>query len=94
MRAARICVCFLVWGGLCTTICGLHLRRRCASADAGRCQLATDASGNLYFANLNCVFELDRNSVLNRIAGNLLPGFSCHGGPALDAQIFLSANRR
>jgi hypothetical protein len=55
--------------------------------------LAIDAAGNLYFASLNCVSKLSSDGVLTRIAGNSRAGFSGDGGPALDAQIFLSTRR-
>ena len=49
--------------------------------------LATDGAGNLYFLSFNCVFKLDRNGVISRVAGNSAPGFSGDGGPAIDAQL-------
>ncbi len=49
--------------------------------------LTADAAGNLYFASLNCVFKLDRNGVLTRIAGNYTAGYSGDGGPATSAQL-------
>lgn len=33
--------------------------------------LAIDANGNVYFTSLNCVFRLDRDGTVTRIAGNL-----------------------
>jgi len=103
MRVARICLCVLAYGGACaqqfvvsTYAGGGAPPTSVAALNAGigfPQNLATDTAGNVYFANLNCVFKLDRNGVLNRIAGNSLPGLSGDGGPALDAQIFLSANR-
>jgi hypothetical protein len=50
---------------------------------------ATDATGNVYFASwtLNCVFKLDQDGVLTRIAGNGRGGFSGDGGPAPEAQL-------
>ena len=49
--------------------------------------LATDRAGNLYFVSFNCVFKLDRNGVISRVAGISAPGFSGDGGPAVDAQL-------
>jgi uncharacterized protein (TIGR03437 family) len=50
--------------------------------------VATDASGNLYFSStLSCVFKLDQNSVLTRVAGNCRQGYSGDGGPAASAQL-------
>lgn len=37
--------------------------------------LATDATGNVYFASGNCVFKLDQSSVLTRIAGTSRAGY-------------------
>jgi uncharacterized protein (TIGR03437 family) len=50
--------------------------------------IATDAAGNVYFTSLRCVFRLDQNGVLTRVAGNSRGGFSGDGGPAIDAQLF------
>ncbi len=49
--------------------------------------IATDASGNVYFTGLNCLFKVDQNGVLTRLAGNARPGFSGDGGPATNAQL-------
>jgi trimeric autotransporter adhesin len=49
--------------------------------------VATDAAGNIYFASDQCVFKLDTNSVLTRVAGNSHPGYSGDGGPAASAQL-------
>jgi uncharacterized protein (TIGR03437 family) len=49
--------------------------------------VATDASGNLYFTGLNCVFRLDASGVLTSIAGNSRAGYSGDGGPATQAQL-------
>jgi uncharacterized protein (TIGR03437 family) len=49
--------------------------------------VATDATGNVYFASLYCVFKLDRNGVLTRVAGNSRAGYSGDGGPATSAQL-------
>jgi hypothetical protein len=48
--------------------------------------VTTDASGNVYFTEGSpscvCVFKLDPNGVLTRIAGSAQRGFSGDGGPA------------
>lgn len=49
--------------------------------------VATDSSGNVYFTSVNCVFKLDANGVLTRVAGNSRAGYSGDGGPATDAQL-------
>jgi trimeric autotransporter adhesin len=49
--------------------------------------VATDGVGNLYFASLNCVFKLDQNGVMTRVAGNSRAGYSGDGGPAISAQL-------
>jgi hypothetical protein len=50
--------------------------------------IATDAKGNVYFANSHFVFRLDPAGLLTRIAGNY-PGhpitYSGDGGPAIEA---------
>src|ERR1035438_7230105 len=38
--------------------------------------VATDSAGNVYFASLGCIFKMDRNGVLTRIAGNGRTGYS------------------
>jgi trimeric autotransporter adhesin len=48
---------------------------------------AVDASGAVYFSNLNSVFKIDAAGVLTRIAGNGRAGFSGDGGPAAQAQL-------
>jgi sugar lactone lactonase YvrE len=64
-----------------------------ANTSGGAGSLATDTSGNLYFAgNFSsnpcvCVFKLDPNGVLTRIAGSPQRGFSGDGGPATSAQL-------
>jgi sugar lactone lactonase YvrE len=62
------------------------------SASAGYFGLgvATDAAGNVYFSGWDnpyctCVFKLDQNGVVTRIAGSPQPGFSGDGGPATSA---------
>lgn len=49
--------------------------------------LTLDASGNLYFTGLNCVFRLSRDGVMTRVAGNSRAGYSGDGGPAVSAQL-------
>src|SRR5205814_10021973 len=49
--------------------------------------VAADAAGNVYFPSLNCVFKLDGNGVLTRVAGNSRAGYSGDGGPATSAQL-------
>jgi sugar lactone lactonase YvrE len=49
--------------------------------------IASDQSGNAYFASLNCVFKVDRIGVVTRIAGNSRGGYSGDGGPAIAAQL-------
>ncbi len=49
--------------------------------------IATDASGNVYFTGLNCVFKLDQNGILTRIAGTSRSGYSGDGGLAVDAEL-------
>ncbi len=51
--------------------------------------VTADSDGNLYFvSSLNCVFKVDANGTLTRIAGTSRAGYSGDGGPALDAQLF------
>jgi trimeric autotransporter adhesin len=49
--------------------------------------VAADTSGNVYFTSSNCVFKLDQNGVLTRVAGNSRSGYSGDGGPATSAQL-------
>ncbi len=50
--------------------------------------LAIDAAGNVYFSSsYNCVFKLDTNGVLTRIAGNSRSASAGDGGPATGAQL-------
>ena len=49
--------------------------------------IAADAAGNAYFASLNCVFKVDQNGLVTRIAGNSRAGYSGDGGPATSAQL-------
>jgi len=50
-------------------------------------RVTLDKSGNLYFTSLNCVFRIDANGILTRIAGNSRAGYSGDGGPAAQAQL-------
>ncbi len=49
--------------------------------------VATDNAGNFYFTSLNCVFRVDQNGVMTRVAGNARAGYSGDGGPAPSAQL-------
>ena len=49
--------------------------------------LAADSSGNIYFTSSNCVFKLDQNGLLARIAGNARAGYAGDGGAATSAQL-------
>lgn len=50
--------------------------------------VATDASGNLYIAAMNCVFMEEKNGTVMRVAGRSgNPGYSGDGGPATSAQL-------
>src|SRR5689334_17289504 len=51
--------------------------------------VALDGTGNVYFASLNCVFKVEQQGVLTRIAGNSRSGYSGDGGPASNAQLAL-----
>ena len=51
--------------------------------------VAADAMGNTYFIASHCVFKLDQNGVVTRIAGNGRAGYSGDGGPATSAQLRL-----
>jgi uncharacterized protein (TIGR03437 family) len=46
-----------------------------------------DSAGNTYFSSLNCVFRLDTNGLLSRVAGDSRAGYSGDGGPATSAQL-------
>ena len=50
--------------------------------------VAADVS-NTYFVASDCVFKLDQNGVVTRIAGNARPGYSGDGGPATSAELQL-----
>ncbi len=49
--------------------------------------VAADGFGNVYFTSLNCVFKLDQNGILTRVAGNSRGGYSGDGGLATNAQL-------
>jgi trimeric autotransporter adhesin len=49
--------------------------------------VVADASGNIYFTSLNCLFKIDVNGVLTRIAGTSRFGYSGDGGLAVSAQL-------
>jgi sugar lactone lactonase YvrE len=54
--------------------------------------VAADDAGNVYFTSIyatsfNCVFKMDPNGVVTRVAGTSRPGFSGDGGPATSAQV-------
>jgi len=50
--------------------------------------VAVDSAGNTYLSSsLHCVFKMDYNGMLTRVAGTCRPGFSGDGGPAVNAQL-------
>ncbi len=50
--------------------------------------VATDSAGNLYFASLNSVYQVNaQTSFLTLVAGNSRAGYSGDGGPAISAQL-------
>ncbi len=50
--------------------------------------VVADGAGNLYIStSLQCVFKLDANGMLTRIAGNGYPGFAGDGGPAAQSAL-------
>ncbi len=49
--------------------------------------VAADSIGNVYFTSLNCIFKLDQNGGVTRVAGTSRPGYSGDGGPAANAQL-------
>jgi sugar lactone lactonase YvrE len=51
--------------------------------------VAADSMGNTYFVASHCVFKLDQNGMVTRIAGNGRAGYSGDGGPATRAQLQL-----
>jgi trimeric autotransporter adhesin len=50
-------------------------------------RVTVDTAGNAYFGSLHCVFRVDRNGTLTRIAGTGRWGNSGDGGPAVNAQM-------
>ena len=59
-----------------------------SSATIGRPQfIVADAADNAYFTSGNCVYKLDENGMITRIAGNSPVGYSGDGGPATAAQM-------
>jgi uncharacterized protein (TIGR03437 family) len=51
--------------------------------------VTADSAGNIYFvSSLNCVFKVDPQGMLTRVAGTSRAGYSGDGGPAVDAQLF------
>jgi hypothetical protein len=78
-------------------VCDFDLRGRRADADAhgghGRIDRNSagcrhEPAGNVYFASDDCVFKLDTDGVLTRVAGNSRSGYSGDGGPATSAQFY------
>ncbi|HKE22335.1 MAG TPA: hypothetical protein VKB88_08090 [Bryobacteraceae bacterium] len=53
--------------------------------------VAADAIGNTYFVASNCVFQLNQDGIVTRIAGTGQPGYSGDGGPATSAQLQLES---
>jgi sugar lactone lactonase YvrE len=53
----------------------------------GKLGIATDSAGNVYFTSFNCIFKLDQNGIVTRVAGTSRAGYSGDGGPAIDAQL-------
>ena len=53
--------------------------------------LAADAMGNTYFVDFDCVFKLDQNGEVTRIAGNGRQGYSGDGGPAASAHLRIAS---
>ena len=53
--------------------------------------VAADVVGNTYFVAFHCVFKLDQNGVVTRVAGNARAGYSGDVGPATSAQLRLQS---
>ena len=53
--------------------------------------VSASPSGDVYFTSLHCVFRVDANGVIWRVAGTSRKGFSGDGGLALNAQLFSPA---
>src|SRR5258708_2009726 len=49
--------------------------------------LAVDAADNIYFTASRCVFKLDANGVMTRVAGNGRQSIFGDAGPATNAQL-------
>jgi len=50
--------------------------------------VTTDMAGNVYFiSGLNCIFKVDPNGVLTRVAGDSRAGYSGDGGLAINAEL-------
>jgi uncharacterized repeat protein (TIGR01451 family) len=58
---------------------------------SGPGSVASDAAGDVYFADGNIVFRLDPTGTLTRVAGSGSAGFSGDNGPALSAQLWRPA---
>jgi sugar lactone lactonase YvrE len=98
MRFARVAFGFLLWSAaaaaqqfVISTYAGgvpiLPTPTAAVNVAIGSPQaVATDAVGNVYFTGLNCVFKMDQNGVLTRVAGTGVSGYSGDGGPATSAQ--------
>ena len=48
---------------------------------------AADSQGNVFFTSLNCVFKIDGNGALSRVAGTSRGDYSGDGGPATSAML-------
>ena len=46
-----------------------------------------DGKGNVYYTGLNCIFKINSQGILSRIAGTGVGGYSGDGGPAALAQL-------
>lgn len=58
------------------------------NAAIGALGTTTDAAGNLlYIVGSQCVFRVDSNGTVTRIAGTSRPGYSGDGGPAVRVQV-------
>lgn len=49
--------------------------------------VAADSAGDAFFVSRDCLYKLDLNGVVKRIAGTSTSGFSGDGGPATSAQL-------
>jgi len=58
------------------------------NAAIGALGITTDAAGNLLcIVGSQCVFRVDSNGTVTRIAGTSRPGYSGGGGPAVRVQV-------